>query len=137
MSRYKIPQHRIVYVFKALGACLALSTLNACSLDMRATTIVNDKVKTVRAGTSKPVLLPTGECEASTSLDPSALQTRASQIIVGISECDLVRIKASPPTDVLIGESGKGQREAQVMYSEPSGRELYFFTDNVLVRVLK
>jgi hypothetical protein len=38
---------------------------------------------------------------------------------------------------VLVGESGKGQREVQVLYSEPGGRELYFFVNNRLDRVVK
>ena len=55
----------------------------------------------------------------------------------GITECDLVRLKGKPATDVLVGESGKGQREVQVLYSEPGGRELYFFVNNKLDRVVK
>ena len=55
----------------------------------------------------------------------------------GITECDLVRLKGKPATDVLVGESGKGQREVQVLYSEPGGRELYFFVNNRLDRVVK
>jgi hypothetical protein len=61
----------------------------------------------------------------------------ASSIEVGIGECELVRLKGKPPTDVLVGESGKGQREVQVLYSEPGGRELYFFVDNRLDRIVK
>jgi hypothetical protein len=38
---------------------------------------------------------------------------------------------------VLVGESGKGQREVQVLYAEPGGRELYFFVDNRLDRVVR
>ena len=53
----------------------------------------------------------------------------ATAIEPGIGECDLVRLKGKPATDVLVGESGKGQREVQVLYSEPGGRELYFFVE--------
>ena len=35
------------------------------------------------------------------------------------------------------GESGRGQREVQVLYSEPGGREIYLFTDNKLIRIVK
>ena len=38
---------------------------------------------------------------------------------------------------MLVGESGKGQREVQVLYSEPGGRELYFFVNNRLDRIVK
>jgi hypothetical protein len=61
----------------------------------------------------------------------------AVRIEPGIGECDLVRLKGRAPTDVLIGESGRGQREVQVLYSEPGGRELYFFVDNRLDRVVR
>ena len=70
-------------------------------------------------------------------LDPASLRNRPSAIAVGISECDLVRLKRDKPTDVLIGESGRGQREVQVLYSEPGGREIYLFTDNKLIRIVK
>ncbi|RDI60237.1 hypothetical protein [Microvirga subterranea] len=77
-----------------------------------------------------PVLGSDGRCTgtaagAATSIEP------------GITECDLVRLKGKPATDVLVGESGKGQREVQVLYSEPGGRELYFFVNNRLDRVVK
>lgn len=55
----------------------------------------------------------------------------------GIGECDLVRLKGREPTDVLIGESGRGGREVQVLYAEPGGRELYLFVDNRLDRIVK
>lgn len=49
----------------------------------------------------------------------------------------LVRLKAKRPTDVLIGDNGRGQREVQVLYSEPANREIYMFTDNRLSRIVK
>ena len=77
-----------------------------------------------------PVLGPDGRCTG-----PSA--GTAAAIEPGIAECDLVRLKGRPATDVLVGESGKGQREVQVLYSEPGGRELYFFVNNRLDRIVK
>ena len=53
------------------------------------------------------------------------------------STCELVRLKAKRPTDVLIGDNGRGQREVQVLYSEPGNREIYMFTDNRLSRIVK
>jgi len=61
----------------------------------------------------------------------------ATTIEPGIGECELVRLKGKAPTDVLVGESGRGHREVQVLYSEPGGRELYFFVNNRLDRVVK
>lgn len=77
-----------------------------------------------------PVLGPDGAC---TGPAPAS----AASIALGIGECDLVRLKGRPPTDVLVGESGKGQREVQVLYAEPDGRELYLFVDNRLDRIVK
>jgi hypothetical protein len=76
-----------------------------------------------------PVLGPDGRCTG-----PAA---GTAAIEPGIAECDLVRLKGRPATDVLVGESGKGQREVQVLYSEPGGRELYFFVNNRLDRIVK
>jgi hypothetical protein len=77
-----------------------------------------------------PVLGPDGRCTGATT-------GAATTIEPGIAECDLVRLKGKPATDVLVGESGKGQREVQVLYSEPGGRELYFFVNNRLDRIVK
>ena len=77
-----------------------------------------------------PLLGPDGRCTGPSTGTASVIET-------GISECDLVRLKGKPATDVLVGESGKGQREVQVLYSEPGGRELYFFVNNRLDRIAK
>lgn len=79
---------------------------------------------------SGPVLNPDGRCEGNPASAAVAIEP-------GIGECDLVRLKGAPPTDVLIGESGRGGREVQVLYNEPTGRELYFFIDNRLDRIVK
>jgi hypothetical protein len=126
-----------VPVALALAAALA-----GCSVDMGGFSFVSDERGTrttsasVRAATSEAVLMPDGECQAGASLDPSTRPLPA-EIAVGITECELVRLKRARPTDVLIGESGKGQREVQVLYAEPGGREIYMFTDNRLSRIVK
>lgn len=76
-----------------------------------------------------PVLLADGSCSR-----PLAGPLPAA-IAPGISECALVAIKG-PPVDVLIGGSGKGQREVQVLYQEPRGKQVYLFSDNQLLRVV-
>ncbi|HEX2552948.1 MAG TPA: hypothetical protein VHL98_04550 [Microvirga sp.] len=77
-----------------------------------------------------PVLGPDGACTGPVS-------AAAAAIAPGIGECELVRLKGKAPTDVLVGESGRGQREVQVLYAEPGGRELYFFVDNRLDRIVR
>jgi|GEM_PF-646808 len=79
---------------------------------------------------SGPVLRMDGTCEGDAPVTTSTID-------VGISECELVRLKGKLPTDVLIGESGRGGRETQVLYAEPEGRELYFFINNKLDRTVK
>ena len=119
-------------------ATLFLSALCAgCSVDMGGFAFVNDKTTSIRVTTEEPRLQPDGSCGAGASLDPSSLRAQPAEIANGISECDLIRLKGSPPTDVLIGESGKGQREVQVLYAEPGGREIYLFIDNKLTRIIK
>ena len=68
------------------------------------------------------------------SLDPD--KGTATAIAPGIGECELVRLKGKPPTDVLVGE-GRSGREVQVLYNEPGAKELYFFVNNKLDRIVK
>ena len=77
-----------------------------------------------------PVLGPDGRCQGQSPATATAIEP-------GIGECELVRLKGKEPTDVLVGESGKGQREVQVLYSEPGGREIYLFVNNRLDRIVK
>jgi hypothetical protein len=79
---------------------------------------------------SGPVLGPDGRCQGQSAATAAAIEP-------GIGECDLVRLKGKEPTDVLIGESGKGHREVQVLYSEPGARELYLFVNNRLDRIVR
>jgi hypothetical protein len=113
-----------------LAATLALS---ACGGSAGGTRTVADPP--VRSTSSEPLLTAGGECEAGGV--PFTGAPKATEIAPGIGECDLVKLKGAAPTDVLVGESGKGQREAQVLYNEPGGREIYLFTDNKLTRIVK
>ncbi len=119
------------------GMALAGGILAGCSVDMGGFAFLNDQTASVRVSNREAVLDPDGSCGADANLDPAAFRGRPAAIVEGISECDLVRIKGARPTDVLIGESGKGQREVQVLYAEPGGREIYLFTDNKLARIVK
>lgn len=125
--------------FVALALAAALG---GCSVDMGGFSFVSDErgtrssSATARVSTQEAMLTPDGECDADVSLDPST-RAQPKEIAVGITECELVKLKGTRPTDVLIGSSGKGQREAQVLYAEPGGREIYMFTDNRLSRIVK
>ncbi|MCC0808500.1 hypothetical protein FPV16_20165 [Methylobacterium sp. W2] len=76
-----------------------------------------------------PVLNADGSCS-------QAAPGTATVIEPGIGECDLVRLKGKPATDVLVGE-GRSGREVQVLYSEPGAKELYFFVNGRLDRIVK
>jgi hypothetical protein len=123
---------RRIFAATAIAAALA-----GCSVDMGGVAFVNDRTASVRVTTEEPRLQPDGTCGDGARLDPSALRSAPTAIAPGIGECDLVRLKGAAPTDVLIGESGRGQREVQVLYSEPAGREIYLFTDGKLTRIVK
>ena len=117
------------------GVALVASVLAACTSTGSAPPAPSVAVAPVPATSpgpviDGPVLGPDGNCTV------RAFGT-ATAIEPGITECDLVRLKGKPATDVLMGESGKGQREVQVLYAEPGGRELYFFVNNRLDRVVK
>lgn len=76
-----------------------------------------------------PVLDTNGACTGTTPSGATAIEP-------GIGECELVRLKGKPPTDVLVGE-GRSGREVQVLYNEPGAKELYFFVNNKLDRIVK
>ena len=123
--------------FKVLsGAVLAAMSVAACtstsSAPPPAAPYTPAPMASVPTGPTfdGPLLGPDGRCTG-----PST--GTATVIEPGIAECDIVRIKGKPATDVLVGESGKGQREVQVLYSEPGGRELYFFVNNRLDRIVR
>lgn len=120
---------------RVLAVCAALAmSVAACNVtrpERAAMTAAPPRVALPPGPTmAGPVLGPDGRC---TGPAPGT----AGGIAPGIGECELVRLKGKPPTDVLVGESGKGQREVQVLYSEPGGRELYFFVDNRLDRIVR
>jgi len=132
----------------ALLAC-ALA-LGGCSVDIGGFSFMSEKSEgraaattansapassaSARTATQEARLTAEGECDGDVSSPAGALPPAIAE---GITECELVRLKGARPTDVLIGDSGKGQREVQVLYSEPGGREIYMFTDNRLARIVK
>ena len=113
-------------------AVLGLAACNSGTEAPRVAAAPPQVVATAPAGPSfeGPLLGPDGRCTGPSSGAATAIEP-------GIAECDLVRLKGTPATDVLVGESGKGQREVQVLYSEPGGRELYFFVNNRLDRIVR
>ena len=121
---------------KRFIAVAALALLTACTATDRVptppsprTALPTPSVSTSLPAVSGPVLDGNGAC---TGTPPG----NASAIEPGIGECELVRLKGRPPTDVLVGE-GRSGREVQVLYNEPGAKELYFFVNNKLDRIVK
>jgi hypothetical protein len=127
--------------FQFVAAIISSMALGGCGVELFGSsftaTPAGSSSSTARVSNVEAMLTQEGVCEADVSLDPAALRGRPSEIATGIGECDLVRLKAKRPTDVLIGQGGTGQREVQVLYAEPGGREIYMFTDNRLTRIIK
>ena len=113
-------------------AALGLAACNSSRTEAPAVAAAPAPMPMASAGPAidGPVLGPDGRCTGTPTGTATAIEP-------GITECDLVRLKGKPATDVLVGESGKGQREVQVLYSELGGRELYFFVDNRLDRIVR
>jgi hypothetical protein len=115
------------------AVALVVAALTACNERERPVATAAVPVPAQPSATSAnfgPVLGSDGRCLGQSPATAAAIEP-------GIGECELVRLKGKEPTDVLVGESGKGQREVQVLYSEPGGREIYLFVDNRLDRILK
>ncbi len=117
-------------VLGALGLSLAACTTTAPEPTIVAAPALPAPAVPAGPTFAGPLLGPDGRC---TGTPPG----NATAIAPGLEECELVRLKGRPATDVLVGESGKGQREVQVLYAEPGGREIYFFVNNRLDRVLR
>ena len=119
---------------RVLPIALALSALSACTATERAAPIPappppSAVMPKAPAAFSGPVLDAGGACTGPAPGTAAAIET-------AIGECDLVRLKGRPPTDVLVGE-GRAGREVQVLYAEPGAKELYFFVNNRLDRIVR
>jgi hypothetical protein len=119
-------------ITRVLAAIFVVAPLAGCNERERPVVTAAMPVPATPATPSAfgPVLGPDGRCQGQSP-------ARAALIEPGIGECELVRLKGKEPTDVLVGESGKGQREVLVLYSEPGGREIYLFVNNRLDRIVK
>jgi hypothetical protein len=125
---------------RVLAAIVALA-VSGCAMDMGGFSFVKKKTAEDAAPTNAnltaagPMLGADGSCPDD-GLPRSGPRGMPQSIDLGMSECELVRVKGQP-TDVLIGSDGKGGREVQVLYQEPGGKKLYLFSSNKLTRVVE
>ena len=133
------PSHSPRLLVRATAALLAFG-LAGCAMDMGGFSFMkkgaDDPTPTnANVAAAGPLLGADGRCPDD-GLPRSGPRGMPQSIDLGISECDLVRIKGQP-TDVLIGSDGKGGREVQVLYQEPGGKKLYLFSANKLTKVVE
>ena len=108
--------------------------LAGCAVEMSG--FVNDKSATARGATTEAVVGEDGRCTADLSIDPATLRGREGDGLIGITECELVALKG-PPLSVQTGSSPTSHRETTILYMEATGKALYLFSENRLVRIVR
>ncbi|MCP8940271.1 hypothetical protein NK718_17230 [Alsobacter sp. SYSU M60028] len=114
-------------------AALALG-LGGCAAEVSG--FVNDKSVTARAATTEAVVGEDGRCTADLSIDPALFRGRDGDGLIGLTECELVALKGEP-LSVQTGASSSAKRETTMLYMEPTGKAIYLFANNRLVRVVR
>jgi hypothetical protein len=103
---------------------------------MEMTGFVNDKSATARVATSEAVVGEDGRCTADLSIDPATFRGREGDGLLGLTECELVALKGEP-LSVQTGSSSSARRETTMLYMEPTGKALYLFQNNRLIRIVR
>jgi hypothetical protein len=114
-----------------LAVALAVS---GCAVELAG--FANDKTVSARVATTEAVVNEDGRCSADLSIDPAMLRGREGDGLLGVTECELVAAKG-PPLSVQSGSSSSAKRETTMLYMEPSGKAVYLFANNRLVRVVR
>ncbi len=116
-----------------MAGLLSLS-LGGCALEVGG--FVNEKTAVARVATSEAVVGEDGRCSADLSIDPALFRGREGEGLVGVTECELVALKG-PPLSVQTGSSPQSRRETTMLYMEPTGKTIFLFSENRLVRVVR
>ena len=96
----------------------------------------NDKSASARVATTEAVVGEDGRCTADLSIDPATFRGREGDGLLGLTECELVAAKGVP-LSVQSGASSSAKRETTMLYMEPTGKTIYLFANNRLVRVVR
>ncbi len=115
------------------SAAIAL-LLGGCALEVGG--FVNEKSAVARVATSEAVVGEDGRCTADLSIDPATFRGRDGEGLLGVTECELVALKG-PPLSVQTGSSPQSRRETTMLYMEPTGKSIFLFSENRLVRVVR
>jgi hypothetical protein len=108
--------------------------LGGCALEVGG--FVNEKSAVARVATSEAVVGEDGRCTADLSIDPATFRGRDGESLLGVTECELVALKG-PPLSVQTGSSPQSRRETTMLYMEPTGKSIFLFSENRLVRVVR
>lgn len=117
-----------------LGTVVLAAALQGCAVEIGG--FANDRQASARIATTEAVVGEDGRCTADLSIDPATFRGRDGDGLVGITECELVSIKGDP-LSVQTGSSPRAKRETTILYMEPTGKAVYLFADNRLVRVVR
>ncbi len=126
-------------------SCNALRIVSILSLFMLAGCITPSKppepvaqpMPVVDPNPFGPVVGEDGRCKGTPNIDLANLKTRTTDsALVGISECELVALKGEP-LSVQSGSSPTAKRETTILYMEATGKAVYLFANNQMVRVVR
>lgn len=115
---------------------LALTAVLLGGCAMQATGFVNDKSVSVRAATTEAVVAEDGKCTATISIDPALFRNKPDEGLLGMTECEIVAIKGAP-LSVQTGSSSTSRRETTMLYMEPTGKAVFLFSDNRLIKIVR
>jgi hypothetical protein len=118
--------------YTALALTAAL--LGGCA--MQATGFVNEKTVSVRAATKEAVVGEDGKCSATISIDPALFRNKPDEGLLGMTECEIVAMKGAP-LSVQTGSSSTSRRETTMLYMEPTGKAVFLFSDNRLIKIVR
>ena len=113
---------------------LIATLLGGCA--MQATGFVNDNSVSVRAATTEAVVAEDGKCTATISIDPALFRNKPDEGLLGMTECEIVAIKGTP-LSVQTGSSSTSRRETTMLYMEPTGKAVFLFSDNRLIKIVR
>ena len=119
---------------RLFGLVLGAALLGGCA--MQATGIVNDKSVSVRAATTEAVVAEDGKCTATISIDPALFRNKPDEGLIGMTECEIVAIKGAP-LSVQTGSSSTSRRETTMLYMESTGKAVFLFSDNRLIKIVR
>jgi hypothetical protein len=137
MSRNKMLSPVFSCSVRWMVPVLAASILAGCLSSPKPPEPVAQPLPVVDPNPFGPVVGEDGRCKGTPSIDLANLKTRNSDsALVGISECELVALKGEP-LSVQSGSSPTAKRETTILYMEATGKAVYLFANNQMVRVVR